>query len=256
MNMEETRENEIPRMIRLEEITSTNNYLRGLVGKEPLPEGSVVVTNFQTAGRGQVGNTWESEDGKNLMFSIILYPDFLPANRQFLISQITALSVKETLDEYVDDVTVKWPNDIYWRDRKICGMLIENDLSGRELYCSVLGIGININQREFLSDAPNPVSLTQITGLEYDREEILNKFRKRLYERYVDLIREKEDDIRKDYRIALYRGSGFHPYRDADGLFEACIKEIEPTGHLVLELHNGELRRYAFKEVSVVQNEV
>ena len=108
--------------------------------------------------------------------------DLLPANRQFLISQITALSVKETLDEYVDDVTVKWPNDIYWRDRKICGMLIENDLSGRELYCSVLGIGININQREFLSDAPNPVSLTQITGLEYDREEILNKFRKRLCE--------------------------------------------------------------------------
>ncbi len=100
------------------------------------------------------------------MFSIIpdSYP--LPANRQFLISQITALSVKETLDEYVDDVTVKWPNDIYWRDRKICGMLIENDLSGRELYCSVLGIGININQREFLSDAPNSVSLTQITGLE------------------------------------------------------------------------------------------
>lgn len=249
-------ENEIPRMIHLEETTSTNTYLRGLVGKEPLPEGSAVVTNFQTAGRGQVGNTWESEGGKNLMFSIILYPDFLPANRQFLISQITALSVKETLDEYVGDVTVKWPNDIYWRDRKICGMLIENDLSGRELYCSVLGIGININQREFLSDAPNPVSLAQITGLEYDREEILNKFRKRLYERYVDLIREKEDDIRNDYRIALYRGSGFHPYRDADGLFEACINEIEPTGHLVLELHNGELRRYAFKEVSVVQNEV
>lgn len=249
-------ENEIPRMIRLEETTSTNNYLRGLVGKEPLPEGSVVVTDFQTAGRGQVGNTWESEGGKNLMFSIILYPDFLPANRQFLISQITALSVKETLDEYVDDVTVKWPNDIYWRDRKICGMLIENDLSGRELYCSVLGIGININQREFLSDAPNPVSLTQITGLEYDREEILNKFRKRLYERYVDLIREKEDDIRNDYRIALYRGSGFHPYRDENGFFEACIKGVELTGHLILELRDRELRRYAFKEVSVVQNEI
>lgn len=248
-------ENEIPRMIRLEETTSTNNYLRGLVGKEPLPEGSVVVTNFQTAGRGQVGNTWESEGGKNLMFSIILYPDFLPANRQFLISQITALSVKETLDEYVDDVTVKWPNDIYWRDRKICGMLIENDLSGRELYCSVLGIGININQREFLSDAPNPVSLTQITGLEYDREEILNKFRKRLYERYVDLIREKEDDIRNDYRIALYRGSGFHPYRDENGFFEACIKGVELTGHLILELRDGELRRYAFKEVTMVHTD-
>lgn len=156
-------ENEQPRIIRLEETTSTNNYLRGLVGKESLPEGSIVVTEYQTAGRGQVGNTWESEPGKNLMFSIILYPDFLPANRQFLISQIAALSVKETLDAYVDGITVKWPNDIYWRDKKICGMLIENDLTGHSLYCSVIGIGININQREFLSDALNPVSLVQIT---------------------------------------------------------------------------------------------
>lgn len=246
--------NEIPRIIRLEETTSTNSYLRGLVGKEPLPEGSVVVTEYQTAGRGQVGNTWESEIGKNLMFSVILYPDFLPANRQFLISQIAALSVKETLDEYVDDIKVKWPNDIYWRDRKICGMLIENDLSGRELYCSVLGIGININQQEFLSDAPNPVSLVQITGQEYDRAEVLNKFQKHLYERYIDLIREKEDDIRNDYMAALYRGSGFYPYRDEKGLFEASIKGIELTGHLILELPDGELRRYAFKEVSMVQS--
>ena len=192
-------ENEQPRIIRLEETTSTNNYLRGLVGKEPLPEGSIVVTEYQTAGRGQVGNTWESEPGKNLMFSIILYPDFLPANRQFLISQIAALSVKETLDAYVDGITVKWPNDIYWRDKKICGMLIENDLTGHSLYCSVIGIGININQREFLSDALNPVSLVQITGREYDREEILNSFLKRLYDRYLGLLQEKEEEIRSAY---------------------------------------------------------
>lgn len=248
-------ENEQPRIIRLEETTSTNNYLRGLVEKDPLPEGSIVVTEYQTAGRGQVGNTWESEPGKNLMFSVILYPDFLPANRQFLISQIAALSVKETLDAYVDGITVKWPNDIYWRDKKICGMLIENDLTGHSLYCSVIGIGININQREFLSDALNPVSLVQITGREYDREEILNSFLKRLYERYVDLIREKEDNIRNDYRVALYRGSGFHPYRDENGFFEACIKGVETTGHLILELRDGELRRYAFKEVAMTHSD-
>lgn len=245
-------ENDMPRLIRLQETTSTNSYLRGLVGKEPLPEGSLVVTDYQTAGRGQVGNTWESEGGKNLMFSVILYPDFLPANRQFLISQIAALSVKETLDEYVSDVTVKWPNDIYWRDRKICGMLIENDLSGRELYCSVLGIGININQQKFLSNAPNPVSLAQITGQEYDREEILNNFLNRLYTRYLSLIREQEEDIRKDYMAALYRRDGFHPYRDEHGLFSARIQGIELMGHLILEVDNGEVRRYAFKEVSTV----
>lgn len=244
--------NEMPRTIRLDETTSTNSYLRGLVGKEPLPEGSMVMTEYQTAGRGQVGNVWESERAKNLMFSLILYPDFLPANRQFLISQIAALSVKETLDKYVNDITVKWPNDIYWRDRKICGMLIENDLSGRELYCSVIGIGININQQHFLSDAPNPVSLIQITGQEYDREEIARSFRKRLYERYLDLIRDKEEEIRRDYMSALYRGTGFHPYQGADGCFSARIRGIESTGHLILETKNGEVRRYAFKEVSVV----
>ena len=246
--------NEKPRFIRLNETTSTNNYLRGLVGKEPLPEGSVVVTEFQTAGRGQVGNSWESEGGRNLMFSVILYPDFLPANRQFLISQIAALSVKETLDQYIDDVTVKWPNDIYWKDRKICGMLIENDLTGHSLYCSVIGIGININQREFLSNAPNPVSLFQITGREYEREELLNSFLKRLYDRYLGLILEKEEEIRNSYMAALYRGEGFYPYRDEQGVFQARIQGIEPTGHLILELNDGEVRRYAFKEVSVVDN--
>lgn len=245
-------ENETPRFIRLNETTSTNNYLRGLVGKESLPEGSVVVTEFQTAGRGQVGNSWESEEGRNLMFSVILYPDFLPANRQFLISQIAALSVKETLDQYIDDVTVKWPNDIYWKDRKICGMLIENDLTGHSLYCSVIGIGININQREFLSNAPNPVSLFRITGREYDREELLNSFLKRLYDRYLALILEKEEEIRNSYMAALYRGEGFYPYRDEQGVFKARIQGIEPTGHLILELNDGEVRRYAFKEVSTV----
>lgn len=247
-------ENGMPRFIRLKETTSTNNYLRGLVGKEQLPEGSVVVTGFQTAGRGQVGNTWESEAGRNLMFSMILYPDFLPANRQFLISQIAALGVKETLDQYTDDITVKWPNDIYWKDRKICGMLIENDLTGQSLYCSVIGIGININQQEFRGNALNPVSLTQVTGREYDLDEILNSFLERLYNRYLGLIREEEDEIRSAYMAALYRGGGYYPYKDEQGVFNARIHTIEPTGHLVLQLPDGELRRYAFKEVSVVNS--
>lgn len=242
-------EQDAPRIIRLEETTSTNNYLRSLIGKEPLPEGSVVVSEYQTAGRGQVGNSWESEGGRNLMFSVVLYPEFLPANRQFLISQIAALSVKETLDQYVNGVTVKWPNDIYWQDRKICGMLIENDLTGHSLFCSVIGIGININQLHFMSDAPNPVSLTQITGKEYNREEILSRFLKRLYNRYLDLLLEKEEEIRRDYMRALYRRDGYHHYSDEQGNFEAYIHDIEPTGHLILELLDGERRRYAFKEV-------
>lgn len=242
----------VPRIIRLEETTSTNSYLRGLLSKEPLPEGSVVVTRSQTAGRGQIGNVWESEPDRNLTFSIVLYPDCIPANRQFLISQIAALSVKETLDTYTEDITVKWPNDIYWKNKKICGMLIENDLSGHNLYCSVIGIGININQEVFYGDAPNPVSLWQITGKETDKDAVLNRFMHIFYDYYLRLLQDKQDEIRDLYRKALYRGNGFFSFADEYGSFEACIHDIELTGHLVLRLHNGDIKRYAFKEVSYV----
>ncbi|RHJ90798.1 biotin--[acetyl-CoA-carboxylase] ligase [Parabacteroides bouchesdurhonensis] len=239
-----------PRIIRLEETTSTNSYLRQLLFKESLPEGSVVVAQTQTAGRGQIGNVWESETGKNLTFSIVLYPDCIPANRQFLISQITSLSVKETLEAYTNDVAVKWPNDIYWKDKKICGMLIENDLSGHNMYCSIIGIGINVNQAVFFSDAPNPVSLCQIIGKEIDKEELLDRFLHIFYNYYLLLLQDKQNDIRDAYRSALYRKDGFFPFTDENGTFEACIYDIELTGHLILQLQDGCLRRYAFKEVS------
>lgn len=187
------------------------------VQKPGCREGSLVIADFQTAGKGQVGNSWESEAGKNLMFSILLYPDFLPANRQFLISQIASLSVKETLEKYTDSVTVKWPNDIYWKDRKICGMLIENDLSGQHLYCSVVGIGLNINQEIFRSDAPNPVSLTQITGKTYDREDVLVCFLRIFFNYYFLLLQEKEEEIRAAYMAALYHGDGYYFYIDENG---------------------------------------
>ena len=217
-------DNESPRILRVVETTSTNSLLRELIIKESLPEGSVVVADFQTAGRGQIGNV--------------------------LISQIAALSVKETLDLYTDHVTVKWPNDIYWKDKKICGMLIENDLSGHNLYCSIIGIGINLNQAVFRGDAPNPVSLFQIIGKEVDREEVLDRFLSVFYRYYLSLLQEEYEDIRIRYQSALYRREGYHAYRDEAGEFEACIHDIESTGHLLLVLRDGSIRRYAFKEVS------
>ena len=246
------KDNETPQILWLKETDSTNNHLRRLLDKEQLPEGSLVVTDFQTAGKGQVGNSWESEAGENLMFSILLYPDFIPANRQFLISQIASLSVKETLDAYTDFIQVKWPNDIYWKDRKICGMLIENDLSGQLLYCSIIGIGLNLNQSLFRSNAPNPISLTQITGKKYDREEVLNRFLRIFFQYYCLLLQEKEEEVRIAYMQALYHGEGYHRYRDGQGQFEARIQAIEPTGHLILQLRDGEQRRYAFKEVTTL----
>ncbi|HJA88456.1 MAG TPA: biotin--[acetyl-CoA-carboxylase] ligase [Candidatus Parabacteroides intestinavium] len=250
--MKHENEEIMPQIIYLQEIDSTNNYLHALAHPEQLGEGSVVWAEFQTAGRGQIGNSWESAEGENLTFSVVLYPTFLPANRQFLISQITALSVKQTLDRYVDDITVKWPNDIYWRDRKICGMLIENDLTGQFIYSSILGIGININQKEFKSNAPNPVSLYQILGKETDREAFLHEFLEQLYANYLLLLQEKDALIQNTYRQALFRREGFYLYEDANGCFEAAIEEIEPSGYLHLRLKDNTVRRYEFKEVKFV----
>lgn len=247
---------EKPQIIHLKEVVSTNYSLRERIEERTLPEGSVLWTDFQTGGRGQIGNTWESEKGKNLTFSTILYPDIIPANRQFLIAQIASLAVKETLDLYTDGITVKWPNDIYWQDKKICGMLIENDLAGSTIYCSLLGIGINLNQTVFTGNAPNPVSLRQITGHSYNPEEILFQFLEHFYALYLRLLQKEEEYIRQAYHTALYRVDGFYPYEDSHGRFEARIKDIEPTGHLLLELINGEVRRYAFKEVRILLSRV
>ena len=197
-----------------------------------------------------MGNVWESEKGKNLTFSLVLYPQALPVNQQFLISQIAALSVKETLDAYTEGISIKWPNDIYWQDKKICGMLIENDLSGHNLLRSIIGIGINLNQTIFRGDAPNPVSLWQIVKQEVDREVVLRQFLSRFEAYNQALLSGEKALIHTRYMEALYWREGYHPYADAKGAFSARIYGIEPTGHLLLQSTDGAIRRYAFKEVS------
>jgi BirA family biotin operon repressor/biotin-[acetyl-CoA-carboxylase] ligase len=240
-----------PQTIYLKETPSTNLYLREHLQKEPLPEGSIVIAESQTAGRGQAGNSWVSAPGANLTFSLLLYPYTILANRQFILSQIVSLAVKETLDAHIKGISIKWPNDIYWHDKKICGILIENNLSGERLHSSIVGIGINLNQTQFAGSARNPVSLRQITGKAYVKEDILNHFLHNFYKHYLQILQGNDQDVRRAYQAALYHGNGkFYAYADAHGLFEARIQEVEPTGHLALKLRNGEIRRYAFKEVS------
>ena len=129
-------------LIHISETNSTNSYLQTFCAKEKTEEFTTVAADYQTSGRGQRGNSWESEPHKNLLFSFVLFPEFLEARRQFLISQIVSLAIKEELDTYTDDVSIKWPNDIYWKEKKICGILIENDLIGRNISRSIAGIGI------------------------------------------------------------------------------------------------------------------
>ena len=242
----------LPEPVFLHETNSTNSYLDELCNNSSVEELTSVYTDFQTAGRGQRGNSWESEAGKNLLFSFVVYPEFLEAHRQFYLSQVTALALHDVLSSYTEGISIKWPNDIYWKDKKICGTLIENDLTGIHISRSISGTGVNLNQERFLSDAPNPVSLCQITGNQYNPREILEQIMEKVTE-YYQLLKENRTEVQETrYKEALYRKEGLHLFRDKDGDFRARIADIEPNGRLILEDEDGQTRGYLFKEVEYI----
>ena len=240
-------------VVHLDEVDSTNNYLHSLVRKQKPEEGSVVIAEFQLGGRGQMGNGWFSEKGKNLLFSLLIYPDNVEANAQFIISRIASLAVKNTLDQFTDDIRIKWPNERYWIVKKIAGIVIDNDISGRVITNSIIGIGININQDQFPEELPNPVSLKQVTGSEFDRDYILDNFVREFFLIYREFQNGNEKAIEDEYMLDLYRINDYYWFEDDNGRFKAIIKEVLPSGHLVLKtLETAEERVYAFKEVSFV----
>jgi len=224
---------------------STNALLWEMIRKELLPEGFVVYTDFQTAGKGQPGNVWESETAQNLLFSLILYPNHIPMDQLFLISQIVSLGIKQALCEIVDNISIKWPNDIYWNNKKIAGILIENSLQGKKIK-TVVGIGLNVNQKNFTSDAPNPVSLFQITGKSVDRKQLLERICENILNIYHNPDFEK---IQSEYAENIYRKVGFFNYSTYNEAFRARIVCVYPDGQLLLETETGERKAFYFKEV-------
>ncbi|MDU1904534.1 MAG: biotin--[acetyl-CoA-carboxylase] ligase [Dysgonomonas sp.] len=244
---------EIHSFVHIQETDSTSQYIRKLVSERDTKKSFTVYADFQTSGRGQRGNSWESERGKNLLFSTVLFPKSLEASEQFLLSQIISLAIKDVLDKETSDITIKWPNDIYWKNKKITGILIENDIMDGNIYQSILGVGININQEKFESDAPNPISLKQITGKEYDIKDILQRIINCLSS-YHNLINSQENitSIRKQYKESLFRKEGKHLFEDKNGQFYARIIDVEPSGLLVLETEKGDINKYAFKEVKYI----
>jgi BirA family biotin operon repressor/biotin-[acetyl-CoA-carboxylase] ligase len=226
---------------------STNALLWELLRKENLPEGFSLLTDFQTAGKGQIGNSWEAEKGKNLLFSMLLFPHKIAPEEQFVLSQLVCLSIKRVLSNYVDNITVKWPNDIYWNDKKLGGILIENVLQGNNIKTAVVGIGLNVNQKLFKSNAPNPVSLVQIANKRFNRKLIFNQIREEIQLGYNNL---NIPTVRAEYSASLYRKEGFHSFTSDNESFEARIVRVDSDGQLVLETKAGEEKKFYFKEVS------
>ena len=242
-------------MLELDEVDSTNNFLRHLDTQDD--QMTLVTAEFQTAGRGADTNRWESAKGENLLLSLCVTPANLPVSRMFALSEVAALAVRDSLESPLPlapcpSFTVKWPNDIYYGDSKVAGILIENDLQGSRVQRSTIGIGINVNQRRFLSDAPNPRSLADIVGHDIERHLVLEQFMERfthLFGQIEDGRPEALDALHENYKNHLYRFGEEHTYSDKDGTFRATLTDVEPSGHLILRDTNGSLRRYAFKEV-------
>ncbi len=243
-------------IIWLESIDSTNK--EALRRSDDLTDFTILAAEYQSEGRGQKGTSWESAKGSNLTFSLVLKPDMIKAENQFIISQIAAVGVYEYLVSKGVDAKIKWPNDIYVGDKKIAGILIENFIEGDSLSESIVGVGLNLNQEKFDSGAPNPVSLKAITGENYDRKEELEKLAFYLYDLYIPFknfswgsISEK---ISSMYHRNLYRYEELHKFQETPSgeIFEGRIIGTDKNACILIEKLDGSTVSYAFKEIKYI----
>ena len=229
--------------------TSTNDEARG----ERYEHMDVIWSEHQTAGRGQRGHSWHSTEGENLTFSVVLHPTFLPIVEQFLLSEVVALALVDAMAEYGIECRIKWTNDIYARDSKLVGVLIEHSLAGDTLARTIVGIGLNVNQTEFPSDLPNPTSMALQRSAKFDREEVLRCFMHKLEEWYDVLLSGDKQLVETTYVSRMYHLLEEYSYMLPSGeIVRARIRGVRPSGELILEHHDGIVREYAFKEIEFV----
>jgi len=230
-------------IIRLREVESTNSYAKKLLQDGKPDEGSMIIADFQTAGKGQDKNSWESEAGKNILASLILYPDFLYVAMQFSLSMSISLGIIDFLEEYLpdEDIHIKWPNDIYARNKKIGGILIQNEVMGNSFQHSIAGIGLNVNQAQFQSDPPNPVSLSMITGKTYSLLEASERLHACLMKRYQQLKLILFDQLRAEYHDKLLGMQEWRKYTYLGKQIKAKITGITEFGRLLLETESGKI---------------
>lgn len=239
----------------IDSVDSTNNYTFELCKKTKVKEGSVYIADEQYAGKGHNQNHWESEKGKNLTLSLVIHPGFIEPSQQFLITQIISLAITDLLKTIVNknDVKIKWPNDIYIRDSKVCGILIQNSIVGNKIDYSIVGIGLNVNQKEFYSDAPNPISILNCINEESDLDKQLNSLLSFIGNRYKQLKNKSElPAIESEYLMNLYRYKKVSDFIDDNGAFTGKIVGIGEYGRLIISTGSGVVKQYNFKEIELV----
>jgi BirA family biotin operon repressor/biotin-[acetyl-CoA-carboxylase] ligase len=233
----------------LKEVNSTNDYLLNLIKINELEHGFCVSTNFQSAGKGQMGNTWESETGKNLLFSVFLNTEKIPVNQQFILSEIVSLSVVNVLQKYVPKIQIKWANDIFFNKKKLGGILIETIVQNNKMKFAVVGIGLNINQLKFVKSKSTPVSLRMILGKKLDTDTILIKIVTEILANYELFSADNQKIFENHYFNQLIRTDDYYPYKADNEFFFAKITAVASDGCLHLLTKNGREKRFFLKEV-------
>jgi BirA family biotin operon repressor/biotin-[acetyl-CoA-carboxylase] ligase len=240
--------------VTIKEVDSTNNFLKQLASNsKPVIEGTVIMAENQTAGRGQQQNDWHAEPGKNLTFSLLLKPSFLPVTQQFDLVRAVSLGVFDALHPLLGDgLKIKWPNDIYYGNRKLGGMLIENMIQGGQIKNAIVGIGLNINQQTFPDYLPNATSVKQILQQDYDLKTLLSDICRHIEAYYLNLKAGKILFVRETYLTRLYWLNEQKEYKSKDGQFAGTIKSVKDNGILVVENNNNEELEFSLKEIEFV----
>lgn len=249
---------------KLLETSSTNEYLMDLVRqcydgdmnlcdlKAKIPEFFSVYTCCQKGGKGQRGNSWHSEIGKNCLASMIVYPS-IHASEQYFLSKAITLGVLDLLRSLIIDhknLSIKWPNDLYYGDKKLGGILIENTIIGNEIVYTVVGVGLNLNQTNFPSYLPNPISVTQITEIYYDMEEVTKNLIKCVADRYSKITSDDVHVFDDEFLNSMYKFNANHCFFINQKPIEATIQGVSEFGNLQLLINNSEVIECGFKEVS------
>jgi BirA family biotin operon repressor/biotin-[acetyl-CoA-carboxylase] ligase len=230
-------------------VTSTNDELKKMAESEKLPEFSVIIANEQTEGRGQRENVWLSDYGKNLIFSFILYPEFLQIQNQFYLSKTVSIGILNYLKLKTDNISIKWPNDIYFQNKKICGILIENSISGNSIKQSIIGIGLNLNQSDFPNNLINAISLYLITGKETELKTELILLMNEIQNTFKILFNNDLELIDTFYFNHMYRFNIDSEFKDSTGIFKGKIVGTLPSGQLIIKKPDSTLITYNFKDV-------
>ena len=240
-------------IIKLDAIDSTNSYLKKIILEKDVSDYTIVATNFQTEGKGQLGYMWESEDSKNLLCSIYKKDLGIKVEDQFVLSMLVSLSIIRTLEKLnLPKLYIKWPNDIMSDNKKICGILVENMVKQNSIKESVIGIGLNVNQDTF-KNLPNATSIKKIKGVAFNIDELLNDLVNNIKKQFIDFNQSKIDLIFRQYEDVLYRMNIPSTFKNSEGdVFTGFIKGVNNLGRLKVLLEDNLTKSYSIKDISLL----